>query len=256
MTAATVYNLSELATVLSADGQHPDLVEAIERAAAVSSAHRDLREALLGLNLLRRLTHAGDETPLSDDDMTTIVGSLMTNAIILYARATDTKPIARRKWFGEGKLPTDLRAVHRELMQLRDKEIAHFGKGEPVDGAPLLEEALVLRPSDRDHQLGFLSSRMHNRAALARRAEYLVEMVLALCEETVSKRHTDIHRLLSKLAEAKDPVMAKLGTMPLSNPRLLAAEASSQRNPAPCESVGNFSGTAVVEIHDGDLAAR
>lgn len=118
MTAATVYNLSELATVLSADGQHPDLVEAIERAAAVSSAHRDLREALLGLNLLRRLTHAGDETPLSDDDMTTIVGSLMTNAIILYARATDTKPIARRKWFGEGKLPTDVRAVHRELLSL------------------------------------------------------------------------------------------------------------------------------------------
>jgi hypothetical protein len=51
-------------------------------------------------------------------------------------------------------------------------------------------------------------------------------------------------------------VMAKLGTMPLSNPRLLAAEASSQRNQAPCESVGNFNGTAVVEIHDGDLAAR
>lgn len=247
---ATVFNLSELMAALESEGTHPELVKAISRAVDVASAHRDLHEALLALRLLRRLTHVSDETSIADDDMTTIVGSLLTTAIILYARATVTTPIGRRRWFGEGKLSSELCIVHRELIFLRDKEIAHFGRGRPVDGTALLEEALVLRPFDRDHPLGYLSSRIHNRAALARRAENLVVTVVALSEAAASERQTEVHRILSALAEAKDPLMARLGQMPLIDPRLLAVELSTQRRPVSRGNVGNFSGTAVVEMHD------
>lgn len=250
---ATAFDLTALKLTLEAEQTHPDLVEAIQRAADVSSAHRDLHEALLSLRLLRRLTHAGDDTPIEDNDMTTIVGSLMTTAIILYARATDTTPIGRRRWFGIAKLPFKLRPVHREIMLLRDKEIAHFGKGQPIDGSALLEEALVFRSFDSNHPLGYLSSRMHNRATLARRAANLVETVLALSVTAVSERQTEVHRLLTTLAGAKDPVMARLSHMPLINPRLLAIEASTQRNSATRDSVGDFSGTAVVEIHADEI---
>ncbi|CAM3236649.1 hypothetical protein SPAN111604_12435 [Sphingomonas antarctica] len=246
----TVYDLSALGVWLEEQGSRPDLVQAIRRAADVSSAHRDLDEALLALRLLRRLTSGSDETPLDDADLTTIVGSLMTTAIILYARATDTPPIDRRPWFGISKLPQSLRDVHREVMRLRNKEVAHFGKGEPVDGAPLLAEAMVLRPFDKDHPIGHLSSRAHNRAALAKRAEKLVERVLEIATRSVSDRHTEVFTALTQLAQNHDPIMTHLRGLPLTEPRLLAAEAHSQEGVTSSNSARNFSRVAVVEIHD------
>ncbi|MES2096769.1 MAG: hypothetical protein V4459_08395 [Pseudomonadota bacterium] len=250
MTTQTVYDLTALMASLDAQGEHPDLVEAIRRAADLSSAHRDLDEALEAIRLLRRLTSGFDDTALDDSDLTTIVGSLMTSAIILYARSTDTTPIDRRQWFGEAKLPPSLRPVHRELMRLRNKEVAHFGKGQSVDGAPLLSEALVLRPFDSNYPIGHLSSRAHNRAALARRAEKLLEAVLELALAAVNERHTEVFALLRSLAEARDPVMALLRSMPLTDPRLVAAETSTQTAGARPGAARNFSRVAVVEIHD------
>lgn len=250
MTPLTVYDLTALGAWLVDQNSHPDLVGAVRRATDVSSAHRDLEEARLALRLLRRLTSGSDETALDDADLTTIVGSLMTNAVILYARATDTQPIDRRPWFGISKLPQSLHAGHRELMRLRNKEVAHFGKGEPVDGAPLLVEALVLRPFDKEHPIGHLSSRAHNRAALAKRAEGLVERVLALATQAVSERHTEVFRALTELAKNHDPVMARLRGLPLADPRLLAAEAHSQEGATRSTSARNYSRVAVVEIYD------
>jgi hypothetical protein len=246
----TVLNLSELLLSLDADGTHPKLAKAIRRAIDVSSAHRDLDEALLALRLLRRMTRANDDTPIADDDMSTIVGSLLTAAIIYYARATETRPISRNYWFGVGKLPPELRLVHRELMRLRDKEVAHFGKGEPVDGAPLFADALVLRPFDPGHPISYLSDRTHNRASLARRAEGLVEAVVALAEAAASARQSEVIKLLSPLAESKDPVMARLREMPLKDTRLLTAEEWSRQQPPDPGKVGNLRGVSVVELHD------
>ena len=159
MEAKTVYDLSRLWAALQLDGSNPQLAGAIRQAVDVSSAHRDLEEALLAVRLLRRLTSVDDETPIDDADLTTIVGSLLTSAIITYARATDTPPIDRRAWFGTSKLPKPLRPDHAEVMRLRDKEVAHFGRGQVVDGAPMLQETLVLRPFDKDHPIGHLSNR-------------------------------------------------------------------------------------------------
>ncbi|RYG81276.1 hypothetical protein EON77_07730, partial [bacterium] len=60
----TAYDLTALMAALGAEGANPELVDAIRRAADVSSAHRDLDEALLAIRLLRRLTSAGDDTAL------------------------------------------------------------------------------------------------------------------------------------------------------------------------------------------------
>lgn len=245
-----VYDLTALMALLDETGAHSELAAAIRRANDVSSAHRDLDEALLALRLLIRLTSASDETPLDDGDITTIVGSLMTSAIVLYARATDTPPIGRRAWFGIGKLPSEMRPVHKELMKLRDKEVAHFGKGEIIDGAPLLSEALVLRPHSGTHPIGFLTRRAHNRAELVRRFEKLVSRVLGLSIEAVNARYTEVHAILRVLAERRDPVLAQLRSIPLSDPHLLAVEESTQRDDTKTSEARVFRGVAVVEIHD------
>lgn len=245
-----VYDLTALMARLDDVGAQPELSAAIRRANDVSSAHRDIDEALLALRLLRRLTSVRDQTPLEDADLTTIVGSLMTSAIVLYARATGTKPIGRRPWFGIERLSEELQPVHRELMHLRNKEVAHFGKGEIVDGSPLLAEALVLRPHSASHPIGYLTSRAHNRAELVRRAERLVAAVLALSIDAVNARYAEVHAILRKLAEARDPVLGWLRGLPLAEPRLLSAEASTQRDERPSTEARTFRGVAIVEVHD------
>jgi hypothetical protein len=250
----TVYDLSALMVALEIEGPPTELTEAIRRAADVSSAHRDLDEALAAIKLLRRLTSGWDETRIEDSDLTTIVGSLMTATIILYARATITSSDARRPWFGEGRLPRVLRPTHDELIRLRNKEVAHFGRGHPVDGTPLLEEALVLRPFDPVHPIGHLSSRAHNRAALARRTEELVEAVLKIALQSANKRHTEVFMIIEKLAASGDPTMARLGTMPVTEPRLLAAEAPTQSEAPRPGAARTFSRTAVIELHGDEDA--
>lgn len=254
MEAKPVYDLSRLMRALEADGSHLELAAAIRRALDVSSAHRDLQEAELAVRLLRRLTSGQDDTPLADADLTTIVGALLTNAIVLYARATDTAPIDRRPWFGVSKLPEPLRPVHAEVMRLRNKEVAHFGRGQVVDGAPMLDETIVLRPFDTVHPIGHLSSRAHNRAGLVRRAGRLIEAVLGLATDAVNRRHTEVFRAIAALAEAGDPVMVRLRSMPLVDERLLAVEAGTQVVPESPGHARGFSRVAVVEIHDDDDA--
>lgn len=136
MKIKAVYDLSALMVALENEGPPTELTAAIRRAADVSSAHRDLDEALAAIKLLWRLTSGWDETHIEDSDLTTIVGSLMSATIILYARATITSSDARRPWFGEGRLPKVLRPTHDGLIRLRNKEVAHFGRGHPVDGTP------------------------------------------------------------------------------------------------------------------------
>lgn len=250
-----LYDLSALAAALEQDGEYPDLMATIRRAADVSSAHRDLHEALLAVRLLLRLTSGSDETSLSDADLTTIVGSLTTTTIILYARATDTPPIDRRPWFGETKLPANLRPIHRELMRLRNKEVAHFGKGQLVDGSPLLTEALVLRMFDAEHPIGHLSSRAHNRTGLARRAERLITMVLEAAMAAVNIRHTEVVQALSRLATTRDPILDRLRTMPVTNPWLLAADETTLTSSIDDGAARNFSRVAVVELHAEDVGA-
>lgn len=249
-----VYDLTALMTLLDESGAHPELAAAIRRANDVSSAHRDIDEALLALRLLIRLTSASDETPLDDEDITTVVGSLMTSAIVLYARATHTPPIGRRPWFGTGKLSGEMRTVHEKMMYLRDKEVAHFGKGEIIDGAPLLSEALVLRPESATHPIGYLTRRAHNRAELVRRFERLVSTVLALSIDAVNARYTEVHAILRVLAERRDPILALLRGLPLSDPHLLMAEESTQSDEVPSTQARVFRGVTVVEIHDNPLS--
>jgi len=249
-----VFDLTALMVHLECEGEHLELVDAIRRAADVSSAHKDLDEALMAIRLLRRLTSAGDDTPIDDGDLTTIVGSLMTSAIILYARATDTKPIDRRPWFGIGKLAAELRPVHSELMRLRNKEIAHFGRGQPVDGEPLLVEALVFRPFDPIHPRAPLPRRAHTGAALARRADALVAGVLEMSLDAAGARQTGVFRILFELPRLKDPVIARLRDMPLVDAQLRAMEGETQRRPSVPGRAKDMRRVAIVEIHADPVA--
>lgn len=104
MTAtAARFDLAAALPALQAHGGYPSLAEAIRIALNTASAHEDLRGARDALLLLRRLTkETGIGADFSEGEHNIMVGTLFSQAIVLYARATDTPPIKGllRNWSG------------------------------------------------------------------------------------------------------------------------------------------------------------
>lgn len=181
--------MSQVARELDRMGKYKTIATALNRATSTASAYQDLRVAVESLELLRRLTTETEwQGGFSLDEAGTLAGSLFDTAIIMYARATDTKPIARQKWFGIDKLSPEQRPTHRAVMWLRDKELAHFGKGTPVDGTPLIEEALVLVDHGASTSLGYRANRARNRGQFSSDFRKLALAVAELGKQASGKR--------------------------------------------------------------------
>jgi hypothetical protein len=204
------YDLSAALPAIKATGRHQELVDAIERTMSTGSAHQDLSQAREALSLLRRLTKDREFADrFEEGDLSTMAGALFSKAIILYARATNTKPIDRRKWFGETKLSAEERKVHQTTMDLRDHAIAHFGYGKDALDGGLASEALVIRRVDHRVHVAFYSSRSENRAAFSRELLGLVERVLSLAYDATQARYADLGKAIGA-ASQRDPSLPAL----------------------------------------------
>lgn len=161
--------------------KHPDLVQAIQRAASAGSTREDLRAAAVALDLIETIIDRREMDtgvmPTGQWDGT-VVGSLFTEAIVLYARATTTGG-DRPRLLGEAKLSPDQRAVHNEAIKMRDSAIAHFGRGDFLKEGPLLRQAvlvtLIRTPDGPKHRAGVYTTRAKHKAAFANRLAGLIE---------------------------------------------------------------------------------
>lgn len=191
-----------LAAELEHTGQHTDFIAKVRRATAVGSAHQDLRAANDALALLDR--YANDfrsevacmerSSSLSVEDVSVTCASLLAHAVILYARATDTTPIDRIKWFSKNKLPADMRVYHDEVMRYRNKALAHFGLNPNLEDGPALSHALVLRNPKGDGYItiAYVESRAHTRARFTERLSELVAQLLPLASERYDARIAEV----------------------------------------------------------------
>lgn len=241
------YDLEGLALNLREAGKHSELTESIQRCADVGSAHQDIGQVIESLEALSVLTGANPEVELPSNLLGTVAGSLMVSAIIFYARATDTDPIKgeRRKWFGDGKLDTNSRETHREVLALRNKQIAHFGRGIAVDGEAMIEETTVFRPGDPEHLIGFVAARAHNKAAFSSRFVALAITVRELAEQAASKAFIRTRAaLITALAE--DPSLTDLiKTYPVKNQRLIDIDTKPDGEWTVGQGARRYSGTVV-----------
>lgn len=211
------HDMSKVAAELTRAGKYKDLVVALRRAASTASAHQDLQGAVECLQLLRRLTTTDDwNEPFDMNEMGILIGSLFDNAIILYARATETKPIGRQKWFGIEKVPSERRQTHKAVMLIRDKELAHFGSGMPVDGTPMLEEALVLVNHGFATSLGFRTNRSRNRGQFAADFRALAEHVAAVAKESAMARLDEALVIINPLLKTDRELRLLVGQYPLA----------------------------------------
>lgn len=176
-------DLTTLARELHDSGRHPALVKAVHRAAAAGSIREDLRTAL---DSLRQIVVIQDRAPTeppidSLHDETVLTGALFTHAVVLYARATETQG-HRPKLLGEAKLDAAQRATHDEAMVLRNKVVAHFGRGETLIDGPMVKEAVVLSlylDGDRKKKrIGAFTTRAAHKVAFAARLTALLNIRL------------------------------------------------------------------------------
>ena len=125
--ADSVYDLTALSERLIKERRLKPLAGKIWRAQDLASLHADLVMAQECLDALDALL----ATPPADDNLTKSIteASLFCNAVVLYARATKTKSDEREDYDLRAKFSPEQKVVHRELCDLRDKAIAHFGSG-------------------------------------------------------------------------------------------------------------------------------
>jgi hypothetical protein len=105
--------------------------------------------------------------------------ALLNNALVLYVRATKTESRERgsfdlRTRFGDQEM-----IVHKELSDLRDSAIAHFGSGGSYGGEWHAELA-ILQFSGADAKIGVVTRRQTVDRNLVRRAPQQIETALKL----------------------------------------------------------------------------
>src|SRR5689334_14863127 len=124
--ADSTFNLTALSERLFAEGRLMPLAGKIKDALDMTSAHTDLVIALETLDALDALLAA---PPTDDTPRAAAESALLSAAVVLYARATKTQSDARKTFDKSTNFTAEEKAVHQELVDLRDDAIAHFGPG-------------------------------------------------------------------------------------------------------------------------------
>lgn len=209
-------DLAALARTLGKRRQHPELQKKIKQAISVASAFQDLKAAREALDELKNI-HSLREGSERVADYESVVGSaLFAHAIILYARATDTKPASdeRWKWFGRDMLTEGKRVWHKEVMDYRNQVLAHFGHGEKSSSGPSVKNALVMReppPDTREIEFAYIESRAGTKAHITAMVSLLVDETLQIARARYNERLAELYDALNSIAgaEAALPLLAQ-----------------------------------------------
>jgi hypothetical protein len=219
----STFNLTALADRLFAEKRLLPLADKIRRARDLHSLWVDLAIALESLDALDALL----KTPTARDDhakMTT-ESALLSNALVLYVRATKTTSELRGGFDLRSRLSEEQRVVHEELCDLRDHAIAHFGSGRSYSGE-WQAELVILQSKGEEAKPGVVTRRQMVDPKLAKRARKQIEVAHALLDALRREKLDEVTDEINK-AVAKDPDFHKeISRHPLNlNIFLTSAEA-------------------------------
>lgn len=218
----SVYDLTALSERLFAEGRLRPLAGKIQRAQDLSSLHADLVMATECLDALDALL----ATPPQDDNLTKSIteASLLSNAVVLYARATKTTSDERRGYDPRDKFSPEQKIVHQELCDLRDKAIAHFGSGGSYTGEWKLERVVLDASVAEDVRVGVATRRKTVDKKLAARARSQIEFACELFRQLSRRQIDELTDELNKLAAADaELVNSEIHRHPLNLPMVLTS---------------------------------
>lgn len=170
-------NLTALSDRLFAERRLLPLADKIRRARDLRSLSVDLEIALESLDALDALW----ETQMANDDFKkkTMESALLNNALVLYVRATKTTSKERGGFDLLSRFSEEEKASHKELADLRDHAIAHFGSGGSY-GREWQAELVVLQFKGEAAKPAVITRRKMVDRKLAKRTRKQIEVALAL----------------------------------------------------------------------------
>lgn len=177
-TPEPTFNLTALAERILLEKRHRPLAGKIQRASDFHSLSTDLAMALEALDAFDRIL-AKD---IEDFDTDALKSALLNNALILYARATKSQSNVRKTFDLRSKLTDAQKAIHRELIELRDDAVAHFGSGGSYRGE-WQATLVVLQIKDGVAKPGVATKRQVFDEGLARRLRQQLEVAHAILRE-------------------------------------------------------------------------
>jgi len=216
------YDLTALSERLSAEERLPALAGKIQRAQDVSSLHADLVMATECLDALDALL----ATPSQDDNLIKSIteASLLSHAVVLYARATKTTSDERRGYDPRDKFSPVQKTVHQELCDLRDKAIAHFGSGGSYTGVWKVERVFLDASDTLEVKVGVATRRQAVDKKLVARARSQIEFARDLFRQLSEQKIGELTDELNSLAAADaELINAEIHRHPFNLPIMLAS---------------------------------
>ena len=199
------FNLSALADRLYREKRMMPLVSKIRRSRDMHSLSTDLVMALESLDALEALLTI--HTDPNDHSKLITESALLNNAVVLYVRATKTESQERGGFDLRSRFNEVEKLVHKELSDLRDAAIAHFGSGGSYKGE-WQAELVILQFSGEDAKPGVATRRQTVDRNLAHRARAQIERALCLMRQLYHERLAEVTDEINR-AVAADPYFYK-----------------------------------------------
>ncbi len=207
------FNLSALADRLYEEQRMLPLANQIYRARDLHSLSTDLVMALESLDALdlelKKPTDPNDHTKLITES------ALLNNALVLYVRATKTKSEERGGFDLRSRFSELEKYAHRELTDLRDHAIAHFGSGGSYQGE-WQAELVILQFNGEDAKIGVITRRQTVDRSLVVRARRQVETALRLMREIYQEKLNNITESLNSAVASDSAFYNEIAHHPLN----------------------------------------
>lgn len=189
------FDLTALSQRLHSEDRHKPLAGMIDRAQDLASMRADLEIALESLDALEALFSA----PQYQDLSTSVTEyALLSNAVLLYVRATKTTSTERRSFDLNSRFSEQEKVVHRELADLRDGAIAHFGSGGSYQGSWHVE-TVILQATIEGSRVGVLTKRQTRDMELVSRARTQItkahSLIDQICIEKIGKVTAELDKM-------------------------------------------------------------
>jgi hypothetical protein len=191
-------DLDSVSAGLGSGNAYKALNSLVRRYRDAMSALNDLRECQEYLDVLREHDPLPQPTG-SQQYHHAVSGALLSQAIILYVRATKTKSKHRTFVPVAQKLPAALGRAHKLMIALRDNAIAHYGPGSAEKRPAWVREKAALRVFRERASMRLLYSRVAIQTDLPNDLQHLVDharqILVIIAEERAADLLEEVKRL-------------------------------------------------------------
>lgn len=204
------FDLGKIAEDLRSVGLMPELRRAIEHAIDANSALWDLKAAGEAVVCLADLPAV--RADVREQDVPSMLWqSLIAYAIILYARATKTKHKGRRETFDVTPEFSEIeKSAHREICDLRDMAVAHFGTGASYKGGFWVRETAIAILGDTGVGFAIASMRIAGEPDLVARLSSQIAQATSLMESVCDQKIARLSALFHEAAKSSPSIIGPL----------------------------------------------